>query len=113
MNREILCNLCGLSCVIGTIDSPTRRVDDPMNDFLLREGESLENGMERMGLVQLMERPCPPPWRPAIQRIKEDDWRTFKDEFAAEAGRRDAARTAGSLRSWWGKIHARWRKLLG
>ncbi len=25
MNREILCNLCGLSCVIGTIDSPTRR----------------------------------------------------------------------------------------
>jgi hypothetical protein len=67
-------------------------VDDPMNDYLLDDGETIEEGLERMGVVQILERPQPNPWRPAAQRVAEDDWRKMKDEFYAEAARRSAAR---------------------
>lgn len=31
-------------------------------------------------------------WRPAAQRVAEDEWRSFKDEFYANKAKRDAAR---------------------
>lgn len=34
------------------------------------------------------------PWHSAEERVKKDDWRTFKDEFFKEAARRKAAREA-------------------
>jgi hypothetical protein len=36
----------------------------------------------------------PEEWRPAAQRVSEDDWRTFKKEFSEEAAKRDAARSS-------------------
>ena len=104
--QKPLCNLCGLSCVIGPSESPASgphglieatvtggyestpgngcgalddmvrhsfslcefcldwlfskfnvpvAVDDPMNDYLLKDKETLEEGMQRMGMVQIME----------------------------------------------------------
>jgi len=35
-----------------------------------------------------------PPWVPARERVERDEWRRFKEEFRAEAARRDAARRA-------------------
>lgn len=143
--EEIICNLCGLSCMLGRKDIPSYGpcglinaqvcggyestpgngfgalddlvrhrfslcefcldwlfskfkvpvvVDDPMNDCLLRDGESLEDGMERLGgFVQLVERHQPLPWRPAADRVIEDEWRKAKKEFFAEEAKRNAART--------------------
>jgi hypothetical protein len=66
--------------------------DDPMNDYLLQPGESIEDGIEKRGVVQIMERQQPPPWKCAAQRVTEDDWRRFKDEYFEEANKRDKAR---------------------
>lgn len=140
---ETLCNLCGLSCILGSEGSPARgehglidvaavggyestpgngygalddltryrfslcefcldwlfaqfvipvAVDSPMNDYLLMPDETLEEGMTRMGMVQLLRQDDPEPWRPAAQRVQEDEWRSYKEEFFAEAKRREEAR---------------------
>lgn len=36
--------------------------------------------------------PLDEPWRSAAQRVAEDDWRGYKEEFTAEAARRAKAR---------------------
>jgi hypothetical protein len=141
--NDVSCNLCGLSCVLGSAGSPSRgphglidatvsggyestpgngcgalddmtrhrfslcewcldwlfvqfkipvAVDDPMNDFVLREGETHDDGLRRMGCVRLAGHQDVPQWRPAAQRVAEDEWRSAKVEFAAEKKRRDVAR---------------------
>ena len=143
MSTDILCNLCGLSCVLGCQGSQARgthgliealvvggyestpgnghgalddlvryrfslcewcldwlfaqfkipvAVDDPMNDYLLAEGETAEDGLSRMGMVQVVERERPEPWRPAERRVAEDNWRMDKVGFFEEKKLRDKAR---------------------
>jgi len=137
-----MCNLCGLSCVLGlpspargphglldaqviggyestpgngcgAVDDMTRytfnlcefcldwlferfkvpvKTDDPMNDYMLREGESVAEGVERMGVVRVMGHCDKPAWRPATQRVFDDEWRRDKQEFYAERDKRKAAR---------------------
>jgi hypothetical protein len=137
---EKLCNLCGLSCMLGHIerspyglidattnggydstpgngcgalDDMTRysfslcefcldwlftqfqirvSTDDPTNDFLLKEGETIEDGIKKHGIVQLVEREQPEQWVPASERVEKDDWRKDKKEFFQEKTRRDLAR---------------------
>jgi hypothetical protein len=67
-------------------------VDDPMNDYLMQEGETLDEAMTKRGVVQIMERPQPPPWKPAAQRVDEDEWRQSKEEFHQENNRRSLLR---------------------
>ena len=145
-----LCNLCGLTCVVGreggpdnhpeglldavvtggyestpgngwgALDDMTRHrfnlcefcldwlfacfvipvaVDDPMNDFVLREGETVAEGLKRMGIVRVGGFSETRPWRPAAARVADDDWRSMKDAFTAEAARRSAARRT-SVVNW-------------
>ena len=89
-HRFSLCEWC-LDWLFGQFKIPVA-VDDPMNDYLLQEGETKEEALEKRGLIQLVERPQPEPWRPARERVLKDAWRTSKEEFVAEAHRRDAAR---------------------
>jgi hypothetical protein len=62
-------------------------VDDPMNDSLLKEGETIEQGMERVGMVQLTRRQESSAWRPAERRVAEDEWRTGSLRVARAAHR--------------------------
>lgn len=66
---------------------------DPMAGRVIQEGESLDEAIERTGgFVMLVERSTPKPWRPAEERVAQDEWRSMKEEFRAEKARRDAAR---------------------
>ncbi len=97
-HRFSLCEFC-LDWLFGRFVVPVA-VDDPMNDYVLRPGETTDEGMARMGCVRLAPRREEPPWRPAAERVKDDDWRKGKAEFFAEALRRAEARdrVAGSAR---------------
>jgi hypothetical protein len=142
--KDIACNMCGLSCFLGPKGSPARgphglidahviggyestpgngdgalddfvrhrfslcefcldwmfsqfvvpvTVDDPMNEQLPLEGESLEDAMVRLdGFVQLVKREEPEAWEPAAKRVAKDEWRKTKDKFFAEAALRTASR---------------------
>lgn len=68
-------------------------VDDPMNDYLMQEGETMEEALDTRGFVQLLPRPQPESWRPAAQRVEEDEWRKSKEEFRKEYARRSLLRT--------------------
>jgi len=147
MEREILCNLCGLTCALGqgrwrdnhglidasvcgeyestpgngwgALDDMTRHrfslcefcldwlfsqfripvaVDDPSDDFLVREGETLMEAVEKRGRAKYGPSDPEPPWAPASVRVERDAWRVPKwiALFRAEKARRDAAR-AGLL----------------
>ena len=88
-----LCEFC-LDWLWERFQVPVK-TDDPMRDYRLRQGETLEEGLERMGLVSLSDDDTPrPAWRPATQRVTEDEWRKGRDEFYAERDRRAAARDA-------------------
>ena len=41
----------------------------------------------------------PPPWRPASERVRTDEWRRMKDVFQAEYERRALARSTGTNRT--------------
>lgn len=89
-HRFSLCEFC-LDWLFSQFQIPVA-VDDPMNDLLLRPGESIDEGLARCGAVQLARRPDPEPWKPAADRVRKDDWRKMKDAFFAEAERRREAR---------------------
>jgi len=72
-------------------------VDAPMNDYLMQEGETMDEAMEKRGIIQLMEAPQPPPWKSAAQRVTEDDWRQTKEKFFKEANRRTRKRMASLI----------------
>lgn len=88
--RFSLCEFC-LDWLFSQFKIPVA-MDGPMNDYLLQPGESIEDGLNKRGVVQLMEVPQPPPWKPAAQRVAEDDWRKMKQEFFEEAVKRSNAR---------------------
>jgi hypothetical protein len=86
-----LCEFC-LDWLFEHFQVPVK-TDDPMRDYRLREGETVEEGVERMGVVSLSTNETPmPPFRPASQRCDEDVWRKGREEFYAERDRRTAAR---------------------
>jgi len=89
-HRFSLCEFC-LDWLFYQFVIPVA-VDDPMNDHVLKPGETVEEGLTRMGVVRVGGPYDVPPWRPAAQRVREDDWRGQKEAFFAEAARRDAAR---------------------
>lgn len=89
--RFSLCEFC-LDWLFSQFKIPVA-MDAPMNDFLLQPGESIDDALDKRGWVQIMEVPQPPPWKPAAQRVAEDDWRQWKKEFYEEAARRAAARS--------------------
>lgn len=114
------CNLCGLTCDLGTQD----RQDGPswqggllgvsvMGGYestpgngcgALDDGTSYGFSLCEFCLDWLFEQFRVPvdvqdvhidpteAWRPAAQRVADDEWRTYKHEFFAEKNRRDAAR---------------------
>jgi len=121
MEPDVLCNLCGLSCVLGHQDHDLRRphglinqtvrggyhstpgnglgaLDDTMSykfslcefclDWLFSQFKTpVELGCYMGGLEEGEV------WKPAAQRVEEDDWRAMKEEFRAELEKRNAARS--------------------
>ena len=86
-----LCEFC-VDWLFGQFKIPVD-VDSYMDDFLLLDGESVDEGMKRTGgIVKSLPDPMPPPWEPAAVRVARDDWRQMKSEFTAEANRRTLAR---------------------
>ncbi len=85
-----LCEFC-IDWLFQQFNLPPR-VDSYFNDYLLKDGETLEEGMERMDIVQLAPCDDPDAWKPAAQRVAEDDWRKMKKRFFDEKNRRDLAR---------------------
>lgn len=85
-----LCEFC-LDWLFGQFTVPVA-VDDVMNDFVPRDGETREECVERMGLARIGGRQDKLAWRPAAVRVRQDAWRSMKSEFFAESLRRMMAR---------------------
>jgi hypothetical protein len=122
MSDDVLCNLCGLSCLVpGAISEPSgllkARVcggydSTPGNGAgALDDTVAYTFSMCEFCLDWLFARFKIPvvttdytnsdaseePWRPAVERVRNDDWRKMKDKFFAEHVRRAAARQAKFL----------------
>ncbi len=105
-----LCNFCGESCILGedqecglnghasggywsTPGNGDGALDD-MTRYSFRVCEFCLDWLFEAFLIPVkqtdygMEEPLPEPWRPAAQRVAEDDWRKGKAEFLAERDRR-------------------------
>lgn len=81
-----LCEFC-LDWLFQQFKVPVS-VREVMNDFLMQEDDTVDEAMARHDLIQLSKRPEPLPWRSAAQRVNEDEWRRFKEEFRTEYDRR-------------------------
>jgi hypothetical protein len=119
--KEILCNLCGESCALESSD-PNDRIEfggllnqlvmggyfstpgngsGALDDFVSYHFSLCEFCLDwlfgQFKIVPTTDDPTDTnykePWRPATQRVKEDDWRNQKDKFYAEANRRSIKRT--------------------
>lgn len=114
------CNMCGESCELGPNESPARANCGLVNQSVSGGYESTPgNGdgalddcttytfsMCEFCLDWLFSRFRVPvsissciagvadePWRPAAQRVSEDEWRSQKEKFRLEAARRAASRS--------------------
>ena len=119
VEQHVQCNLCGLSCTIGapgdkwqdrraglieakvvggyesTPGNGWGALDDCTSytfslcefclDWLFTRCKVPPKTFYRVGSDE-------PPWRPAAERVKDDDWRRLKDEFRQESERRRKAR---------------------
>lgn len=113
--KEILCNLCGLPCTLGTVKSfLDHRAgltlatvyggyhSTPGNGFgALDDCNSYKFSLCEFCLDWLFSRfkvpvtvwdDVPIVWRPAEQRVNEDEWRTYKSEFFELKEKHDKAR---------------------
>jgi hypothetical protein len=90
-----LCEFC-LDWLFQQFTIPVA-VDDPMNDYLTQEGETMDEALDKRGIVQLMEAPQPPPWKSAAERVAEDDWRQQKEKHFNESNRRARKRMAAQI----------------
>ena len=89
--RFSMCEWC-LDWLFQQFNTPPTTFD-PMNRFVLKAGETVDEGLNRMGVVRVMGRvPEPEPFKPAVQRVNEDEYRTDRTTFFTELARRDAAR---------------------
>lgn len=114
---EVLCNLCGLSCkldgdctgfgglvrvtILGGYDSTPGNGSGALDDMTSYVFSLCEFCCD--WLFQRFVLPVETydygsgeddgPWRPAAQRVAEDEWRSMKGTFAAEWARRNVART--------------------
>jgi len=85
-----LCEFC-LDWLFGKFAVPVETYA-PMNEFLMEVGETVEEALKKRGMVKLSPSDEPGPWRPAAQRVQEEEWRKDKEQFFAEKARRDKAR---------------------
>lgn len=118
--KETICNFCGLSCdLYGSIPEEIREpcglIDakvsggyesTPGNGFgALDDCTQYKFSLCEWCLDWLFQQFQIPPavngigafsgiekWKPAAQRVKEDDWRSLKEEFRIEHERRNQAR---------------------
>lgn len=118
---ERFCNLCGLSCTVGKgsggedrhgglvkarvsggYESTPGNGDGALDDCTSYGFDLCEWCCDwlfgqfklpvRLGRYMGGDADGEPPFRPAAQRVAEEDWRSQKDRFAAEYERRSAAR---------------------
>lgn len=119
-----LCNLCGLTCVLGCDDHPCKGPHGLINKVIMGGYESTAGnghgaldditsyrfslcefcldwlfGQFRIPVMQGEYMAFDniitgegEVWRPAAQRVAEDEWRSMKKEFQAEHDRRAEAR---------------------
>jgi len=117
--EDIKCNLCGLSCMLGT-DDPFRGSHGLLNIEVIGGYDSTPgNGYGTLGdmsgykfsfceyCLDWIFKQCkvpiavrdvcsntPEPWRPAGQRVLEDEWRKDKTTFFEEEAKHNAARSS-------------------
>lgn len=116
MSKEPICNLCGLTCLLkegelagahghldrtvrgGYASTPGNGVGalDDMTSYTFNLCEFCCDALfTRCAVPVTVEWHGafePEPWRPALQRVVEDDWRAQKGAFFKEAARRALAR---------------------
>lgn len=123
VEKNVTCNLCGLSCGLGKPGHPAYdqgglinarvsggysstagngkgALDDctsytfSMCEFCLDWlFEQFQVPVSQHSMMDAIDEP-PEVWRPARERVAQDDWRRFKTEFCDEAERRAVARNA-------------------
>lgn len=117
--EDVSCNLCGLSCGLGTPGHPAHDMGGLINARVSGGYESTPgNGCGALDdctsysfsmcefcldwLFTQFKIPVNAAsytdseievWRPAVVRVAQDDWRKMKDRFCAEAERRSKARS--------------------